>query len=216
MLKKVIPKGTKLFNTTRMNGTFSRYTKQQNQSTTTGAAGSTANVAGVTAKGPIEVLSNEIYNPSRFNQSSIHLGLPFANPFANVNPIETIIAAAFPNHSHVLPFKTNACESDTEFHFEAELPGVQKADVNVNIKDHFLTISALKKSDHSSRHDDKDSHIYHLEEHSWGKVKRVFRLPENIKADGIKAKMKDGMLFIDIPKSEVDHTFKKKKMIHIE
>lgn len=209
MLKKIIPKVTKLINTTRMNGTFSRYTKQNQPP---GAAGVT------TTQGPIEVLANEnqIYNPSRFNQSSIHLGLPFANPFVNVNPMESIMAAAFPNHSHVLPFKTNACESDTEFHFEAELPGVQKADVNVNIKDHFLTISALKKSDHSSRHDDKDSHIYHLEEHSWGKVKRVFQLPKNIKADQIKAKMENGMLFIDIPKSEVDHTFKKKKMIHVE
>jgi len=57
---------------------------------------------------------------------------------------------------------------------------------NINInKDNILTIQALKKHSHDSKHDDKNIHWHH-EEHSLGKIRRAFRLPENIKPDGVK------------------------------
>jgi len=133
-------------------------------------------------------LANDIfYNPSRYSPTSL-LGFPspFTSPFSTPL-LDTLLGPSlFPSTCSMLPFKINACESDMMFHVEAELPGVQKSDVHVNInKDNILTIQALKKHSHDSKHDDKNIHWHH-EEHSLGKIRRAFRLPENIKPDGVK------------------------------
>jgi HSP20 family protein len=96
------------------------------------------------------------------------------------------------------------------------LPGVRKNDVHVKVVDHLLTIEAIKKHDHDSSHDENNIHWHH-EEHSIGKVRRSFRLPENVEAENIKAKLNDGILSLTIPKSKDDEFHaKKKKMIQIE
>lgn len=167
-----------------------------------------------------QVVANDpsIYNPSRYSPSSMLF--PFTNPFASpftAPLLDSLLGPSlFPLTSSV-PFKINACESAKEFHFAAELPGVKKGDVHIDInKDNILTVQALKRHDHESKHDDKNVHWYH-EEHSFGKVKRSFKLPENIKPDDIKASLKDGILSIDIPKSSEDEDhLKKKKLIHID
>ena len=192
-------------------GTFSRF--KANEESTVGNPVSTSSKENQVAQN-----DPSIYNPSRYSPSSMLFPFtsPFASPFTAPLLDSLLGPSLFPFPSSV-PFKINACESSKDFHFEAELPGVKKGDVHVAInKDNILTIQALKRHDHESKHDDKNIQYYH-EEHSFGKVKRSFKLPENIKPDDIRARLKDGILYVEIPKSTEDEDhLKKKKSIHID
>jgi len=80
---------------------------------------------------------------------------------------------------------------------KAELPGVDKKDIKVDLKDHVLTLSGER----SYENEVKEDNYYHRER-SFGKFQRSFRLPVNLDPDKIKADYKDGVLKIDIPKPE--------------
>ncbi|NIY77253.1 Hsp20/alpha crystallin family protein [Thalassospira sp. HF15] len=85
---------------------------------------------------------------------------------------------------------------DGEDHFElsAELPGVDKDDVNVEVLDGLLTITGEKKFSRES----KDG--AHVVERSYGSFKRSFRLNDAIDADNISASFKNGVLVLTLPK----------------
>jgi len=80
---------------------------------------------------------------------------------------------------------------------KAELPGMKKEDINVDLKDDVITISGEKKSEEKT--DRKD---FHRVERTFGSFTRRLRLPVEIKADKVEASFKDGVLEIKMPKSE--------------
>ena len=85
---------------------------------------------------------------------------------------------------------------DDSYQIFAELPGMNKKDINIEISDRSLTISGEKaKSDN-----EKDNNNY--SEISYGEFNRNFNLPEDALDDKVSAKMKDGILAIYIPKME--------------
>ena len=79
---------------------------------------------------------------------------------------------------------------------KAEIPGMKKDDINVDIDENSITISGEKKEE--KREEKKD---YHRVECSYGSFCRSFRLPDNVSADKAKASFKDGVLEIRMPKS---------------
>tara|TARA_B110001454_G_scaffold184213_1_gene179784 strand:+ start:195 stop:626 length:432 start_codon:yes stop_codon:yes gene_type:complete len=85
-------------------------------------------------------------------------------------------------------------EIDDSYQIFAELPGMNKKDINIEVIDGNLTISGEKSNS------DKDKKNY--SEISYGKFNRNFNLPEDILSDKVSAKMKDGILAIYIPKME--------------
>lgn len=85
-------------------------------------------------------------------------------------------------------------ETKEAFLVKAELPGVEKDDVSVNIEDGVLTIKGEKKS----RTEDKKQHRV---ECSYGSFVRSFTLPKTVKAEGVEAEYKNGILNLTIPKS---------------
>ena len=85
-------------------------------------------------------------------------------------------------------------EIDDSYQIFAELPGMNKKDINIEVIDGNLTISGEKSNS------DKDKKYY--SEISYGKFNRNFNLPEDVLADEVSAKMKDGILAIYIPKME--------------
>ena len=85
-------------------------------------------------------------------------------------------------------------EIDDSYQIFAELPGMNKKDINIEVIDGNLTISGEKSNS------DKDKK--HYSEISYGKFNRNFNLPEDILSDKVSAKMKDGILAIYIPKME--------------
>lgn len=80
---------------------------------------------------------------------------------------------------------------------KVELPGVNKDDVSVEVKDNVLTLKGERLLDPEI----KDEH-YYRKERSFGKFNRSFSLQETIKPDLIKASFKDGVLTVEIPRPE--------------
>lgn len=79
----------------------------------------------------------------------------------------------------------------------AELPGVKKEDVTIEVKDNILTLRG-ERSESKEIKEDK----YYRKERTFGSFHRAFSLPAAINPDTIKANFKDGILEIEIPKPE--------------
>jgi HSP20 family protein len=88
-------------------------------------------------------------------------------------------------------------ENDDNIVVNAEIPGMNKEDINVSVRDDTLTIKGEKK-----REREEEEENYHVVERSYGRFQRSFTLPDNVKSDDIKANYKDGVLNITIPKTE--------------
>lgn len=78
-----------------------------------------------------------------------------------------------------------------------ELPGTNKDDISIECQDNLLTIRGHKKSERE-RHEGEHSHYT---ERSFGSFSRTVRLPADSSGEA-KASFRDGVLTIDIPKSE--------------
>ena len=79
---------------------------------------------------------------------------------------------------------------------KAEVPGMKKEDIEVNLAQDIITISGHKKEEEKIERKD----FYRLER-SFGSFTRKLRLPADIQADKAKATFKDGILEVRIPKS---------------
>jgi HSP20 family protein len=80
---------------------------------------------------------------------------------------------------------------------KAELPGIKKEDVSVEIKDNVLTIKGERKAE-SEINEEK----YYRRERTYGTFSRSFNLQYTVNPDNIKARFKDGVLVIEMPKPE--------------
>ena len=88
-------------------------------------------------------------------------------------------------------------EDDKSFIVTAELPGVGKDDVTVELNEDVLTIRGEKKSEREEKKDRS-----HWVERRYGAFSRSFTLPPTAQAEEMKASFKDGVLRIEIPKKE--------------
>ncbi|KAL6848225.1 hypothetical protein ACP4OV_022353 [Aristida adscensionis] len=83
--------------------------------------------------------------------------------------------------------------------FKADLPGVKKEEVKVEVEDgNVLAISGERSREKEDKNDK-----WHRVERSSGKFMRRFRLPENAKVDQVKAGLENGVLTVTVPKAEV-------------
>jgi HSP20 family protein len=91
--------------------------------------------------------------------------------------------------------KVDIYDEDGHIVLKAELPGIDKKDIEVDVKDRILTLKGERSSDNEIKKD-----TYLQRERSFGKFERSFTLPVNVKAEDIKAVYKDGLLKVEIPK----------------
>ena len=128
----------------------------------------------------------------------------FLTPFDRM--FDKIVESNFPDITKsvgVKPFqgsaypKVNVYEYDDKVGVVAEIPGLDKKDLSIDVEDGTLTIAG----DKHGLFDDKGAKVIRRElKHS--SFKRQFELGELLDGDKIKASFKDGLLSIEIPKIE--------------
>ena len=106
---------------------------------------------------------------------------------------------SFENGSSRLAYSPlmNVNETDSDYLIMMDLPGVEKKDVEVNLSNRVLTVSGERKT---SEMDNKNNQIWH--ETTYGTFSRSLELTSDIIEEKIKAKFKDGVLNIIIPKAD--------------
>src|SRR5689334_8796763 len=88
-------------------------------------------------------------------------------------------------------------ETDSEFLVRAELPGVEKQEVNVSLDKGVLLLEG-----HREREKDKEGYRYHRTECPYGRFARSLRLPDSIDEAKLSAEFRNGLLTVHVPKSE--------------
>lgn len=99
--------------------------------------------------------------------------------------------------NHLL--KTDIKENEDSYALEVEMPGVNKQDINLELKKGYLTISAEK---HSSNDEKDKKGNYVRRERFYGSKSRSFYVGNNVKEEDIKASLDNGVLNIEIPKEK--------------
>lgn len=79
------------------------------------------------------------------------------------------------------------------FHVEADMPGVQREDIDVTLEKNVLRVGAERKAPQGER-------TYWHNERGYGRVERSITLPETVDPESIEAQLKDGVLYLSIRK----------------
>ncbi len=98
------------------------------------------------------------------------------------------------NYSSSWEPKFEVLNTDTMYCIRAEIPGMSKKDIDIELENNTLSISGDRKWN------DKDQNNY--SEFSYGKFYKSFNLPEDVKENNIKASMRDGILSVQVPRLE--------------
>ena len=95
--------------------------------------------------------------------------------------------------------KTDVRETEKMYELDIDLPGFKKDEIQIELKDGYLTVSAEKGLD-KDEEDKKGKYI--RKERYAGALSRTFYLGEEIREEEIKAKFENGILSVSIPKEE--------------
>jgi len=103
-------------------------------------------------------------------------------------------------HSVLSAFNTprmNILENDSELILELAIPGLEKKDINIDIRNGGIHISAKKSAEK-----DESEKKYKAREFNYGSFKRSYRIPEHISVENISAEYTNGILNVTLPKTE--------------
>lgn len=93
--------------------------------------------------------------------------------------------------------KTDVRETDDSYEVDIDLPGFKKDEIQAQLKDGYLTVSAAKGLDKDEK-DKKGNYI--RQERYAGAMSRSFYVGDDVTQEEIKAKYEDGILKLSIPK----------------
>ena len=85
-------------------------------------------------------------------------------------------------------------EKEGKYLLKADLPGLKKDDIHLELHDGYLTLKGERKSENEEKKD-----TYRRVERTYGSFQRTFKVPEGLTVKDIKAKYKDGVLELTIP-----------------
>ncbi len=109
--------------------------------------------------------------------------------------------------------KTDIKETSAGYELHIDLPGYKKEDVQAELKDGYLTITAKTNTSNDTK--DEDGKYIRRERYS-GTCSRSFYVGEEIQQEDIKAKFEDGILKVAVPKSQPKPQVEETKYITIE
>ena len=88
-------------------------------------------------------------------------------------------------------------ETEKSFVFTAELPGLGKDDIEISMEENLLTLSGERELSEK-----EEGETFHRIERSYGKFSRSFNLPSQVDNSQVSASFQDGLLTVEVPKSE--------------
>ncbi|RHZ35331.1 Hsp20/alpha crystallin family protein [endosymbiont GvMRE of Glomus versiforme] len=97
----------------------------------------------------------------------------------------------------ITPFRSELQEDQNNYYVKAELPGVPKEKIDIELVNNQLRIHAEKEEEKETT-----NKKYHFSEISYGSFTRTYNLPRTVNSQSIKADYKEGVLTVTIPKSE--------------
>ena len=107
--------------------------------------------------------------------------------------------------------KTDIKEKKDKYIIEMDLPGYEKENISLELKDGYLEVSAEVHKEENSDENEKFIH----KERFYGECSRSFYVGDQIKEDDIKAEFKNGILTIDVPKKDSNEALPESKKIEI-
>ncbi|KAL1202001.1 17.8 kDa class I heat shock protein [Cardamine amara subsp. amara] len=140
--------------------------------------------------------------PSFFgNRRSNNIFDPFSldvwDPF-KYQPFPSAPSSLFRETSAIVNARVDWKETPEAHVFKADLPGLKKEEVKVEIEDD--SVLKITGERHVEKEEKQDT--WHRVERSSGQFSRKFKLPENVKMDQVKASMENGVLTVTVPKVE--------------
>lgn len=131
--------------------------------------------------------------PSIFGESL------FDDMFDFDKEINRMNRALYGKHSRNM-MKTDVRETDNSYELDIDLPGFKKDEINVQLDNGYLSISAAKGLD---KDEEKKNSKYIRRERYAGAMSRTFYVGDNLTQQDIKAKFENGILKISVPKKDV-------------
>lgn len=110
--------------------------------------------------------------------------------------------------------KTDIKEHKDGYELEIDLPGFHKDEIQAELKDGYLTISAAKQLNQDEK--EKESGKYIRRERYSGSCQRSFYVRDEITQEDIKAEFKHGILKLFVPKKEAKPEVEQRKFVSIE
>ncbi|MCB1909881.1 MAG: Hsp20 family protein [Rhodocyclaceae bacterium] len=110
-----------------------------------------------------------------------------------VRPVE------FGKHDQIAPMRVDVRENAEGYEVHAEMPGVNKEDIQVHVEGSLVSISAERRQDKEEREGDR---LIRSERH-FGKIARSFQLGAELDAERTLARFADGVLTLKLPRKEV-------------
>ena len=110
--------------------------------------------------------------------------------------------------------KTDIKEHKDGYELEIDLPGFHKDEIQAELKDGYLTISAAKQLNQDEK--EKESGKYIRRERYSGSCQRSFYVGDEITQEDIKAEFKHGILILFVPKKEAKPEVEQRKFVSIE
>ncbi len=102
--------------------------------------------------------------------------------------------------------KTDVKETDDSYELDIEVPGIKKENINLELSDGYLTITAHNKYENNES-DKKENYL--RKERFYGSYSRSYYVGE-LKEEDVEAKLDDGILHIIVPKNKSYEITKKK------
>ena len=143
------------------------------------------------------------------NQRSLtsHETNPFSFLQREIDRLFEGVTRSIPGFATTTMPSMDISETDKAIEITAELPGLEKKDVELNVADNLLTIRGEKKNEREEKNKD-----YHLVERSYGSFSRSVELPAGVRSEDISAEIANGVLRVTVPKP----TPKQAKQIEIK
>ena len=120
---------------------------------------------------------------------------------------DTFLVNAFANPLNIKKMSTwrpaiEVKQNDKSYKVKVQLPGVKKDDIQVELDNDFMTITAEIQEEKAEKQEEEKNERFHTSEFRYGKYQRTISFDQPIKGDDSTAIYKDGVLTIPVPKQK--------------